>query len=216
MNWLSFPSAPWLLFDLSNSHVHYNSSSLNSWLVWATDGSNPSSSIHTDACHTGPRLVTTEWVWHAASFAAAWSYLRFLVWNLLPPNTYTTILWLIYKSTCCAFSVLTLLVGWQEGHPACKKTEWWGAGMVICLEWGADLHMAQLMLLPLTVSCFSKIQIGFTFLVLAHLGSPGKRAVKRVCVYKSTCVTHRVPPTFKIEVLYMYCGKVLLLTCPHH
>ena len=36
--------------------------------------------------------------------------------------------------------------------------------------------------LPLTVSCFNKIQIGFTFLVPAHLGSPGKRAVKRVCV----------------------------------
>jgi len=77
---------------------------------------------------------------------------------------------------------LTLLVGWQEGHPACKKTEQWGAGMVICLERGADLHMAQLMLLPLTVSCFSKIQIGFTFLVPAHLGSPAKNAVKRVCV----------------------------------
>jgi len=42
--------------------------------------------------------------------------------------------------------------------------------------------MAQLMPLPLTVSCFSKIQIGFTFLVPAHLGSPGQRAVKRVCV----------------------------------
>ena len=46
--------------------------------------------------------------------------------------------------------------------------------MVVCLEQGADLHMAQLMPLPLTVSCFSKIQIVFTFLVLAHLGSPGK------------------------------------------
>ena len=42
--------------------------------------------------------------------------------------------------------------------------------------------MAQLMPLPRTVSCFSKIQIGFTFLVAAHLGSPGKRAIKRVCV----------------------------------
>ena len=42
--------------------------------------------------------------------------------------------------------------------------------------------MAQLMPLPLTVSCSSKIQIGFTFLVPAHLGRPGKRAVKRVCV----------------------------------
>ena len=45
----------------------------------------------------------------------------------------------------------------------------------------ADLYMAQQMPLPLTVSCFSKLQIGFTFLVLAHPGSPGQRAVKRVC-----------------------------------
>ena len=82
-----------------------------------------------------------------------------------------------------AFSALTLLVGRQEGHPACKKTEQWGAGMVISLERGADLHMAQLMPLPLTVSCFSKIQIGFTFLVPAHLDSPGQGAVKRMCVY---------------------------------
>ena len=55
--------------------------------------------------------------------------------------------------------------------------------MVICLERGADLHMVHLMPLPLTVSCFSKIQIGFTFLVPAHLGSPGQRAVKRVSVF---------------------------------
>ena len=53
--------------------------------------------------------------------------------------------------------------------------------MVICLELDADLHMAQLMPLPLAVSCFSKIQIGFTFLVPADPGSPGQRAVKRVC-----------------------------------
>jgi len=62
------------------------------------------------------------------------------------------------------------------------KKQWWGAGVVICLERGADLHMAQLMPLPLTVSCSSKIQIGFTFLVPAQPGSLGKRAVKRVCV----------------------------------
>ena len=55
--------------------------------------------------------------------------------------------------------------------------------MVICLELGADLHMAQLMPLPLTVSCFSKIQIGFTFLALADPDNPGKRAIKRVCVF---------------------------------
>jgi len=54
--------------------------------------------------------------------------------------------------------------------------------MVICLERGADLHIAQLMPLPLTVSSFSKIQIGFTFLVPTHPGIPGKRAVKRMCV----------------------------------
>jgi len=54
--------------------------------------------------------------------------------------------------------------------------------MVICQEQGADLHMAQRIPLPLTVSCISKIQIGFTFLVPAHPGSPGQRAVKRVYV----------------------------------
>ena len=87
-----------------------------------------------------------------------------------------------------AFSALRLLVGRQEGHPACKKLEWWGAGVIICLEWDADLHVAQVMPLPLTVSCFSKIQIGFTFLVLAHSGSPGKGAVKRVCVCVCLCL----------------------------
>jgi len=68
--------------------------------------------------------------------------------------------------------------------------------VVICMERDADLHMAQLMPLPLTVSCFSKIQIGFTFLVPAHPGSSGKRAVKRVCVY----------------VLYMVCRHFVLLS----
>jgi len=59
--------------------------------------------------------------------------------------------------------------------------------VVICLERGADLHMAQQMPLPLTVSCFSKIQIGFSFLVPVHPGSPGQRAVKRVCVCVCVC-----------------------------
>jgi len=54
--------------------------------------------------------------------------------------------------------------------------------MVICPERGAELHMAQLMPLPLTVTCFSKIQTGFTFLVAAYPVSPGKRAVKWVYV----------------------------------
>ena len=67
--------------------------------------------------------------------------------------------------------------------------------MVICLERGADLHTAQLMPLALTVSCFSKIQIGFTFLVLAHPGSPGKRAIKRVCVCVCECVSDALSDT---------------------
>jgi len=71
-------------------------------------------------------------------------------------------------------------LGGKKGIRPVKKTEWWGACMVICLEQGADLHTAQLMPLPLTVSCFSKIQIGFTFLVPVDPGSPGQRAVKRV------------------------------------
>ena len=63
--------------------------------------------------------------------------------------------------------------------------------MVNCLERGADLHMAQLMPLPLTVSCFSKIQIGFTFLVPARLGSPGKGPLNGcVCVCVCVCMSH--------------------------
>ena len=84
---------------------------------------------------------------------------------------------------CIAFSALTLLVGRQEGNPAGKKLSRWDAGVVICLEQGADLHTAQLMLLPLSVSCFSKIQIGFTFLVPAHPGSPDEGPLNGcVCV----------------------------------
>jgi len=65
--------------------------------------------------------------------------------------------------------------------------------MVICLERDAELHMAQRIPLPLTVSCISKTQIGFTFLVLAHLGIPGQGVVKWVCLV-----------TFSIGLLLMY------------
>jgi len=72
-------------------------------------------------------------------------------------------------------------VVWAAGRASgLQKTEWWGAAVAICLERGADLHMAQLM--PLTFSCFSKVQTGFTSLLPAHPGSTGQRAVKRVCV----------------------------------
>jgi len=77
--------------------------------------------------------------------------------------------------------------------------------VVICLEQSADLHMAQLMRLPLTVSCFCKIQIGFTFLVPAHLGSPGKRAVKRVCV----CVCSLSIDSRTSDGVYLGCGSMI-------
>jgi len=52
------------------------------------------------------------------------------------------------------------------------KNEWWGSGIVICLERGAnDVQMVQLMPLPphyLLLHCFIKIQIGLTFLLLAY------------------------------------------------
>ena len=78
---------------------------------------------------------------------------------------------------------------WLGGRKGIQpvKTEWWGAGVVICLQRGADLHMAQLMPLPITVSFFSKIQIGFTCLVPAHLGSPEK-GPWNVCV----CVVNKI------------------------
>ena len=77
--------------------------------------------------------------------------------------------------------------------------------MVICLKRGADLDVAQLMPLPLTVSCFSKIQIGFTFLVPAHLGSPGQRAVKRVCVCVCVCVSTSTDVEDRISVIQTPC-----------
>jgi len=66
--------------------------------------------------------------------------------------------------------------------------------------------MAQLMPLPLTVSCSSKIQIGFTFLVPAHPGSPGKRAVKRVCddsynAHSTDCLLARVKSSEVSKIL---------------
>ena len=85
------------------------------------------------------------------------------------------------------FSALTLLVGRQEGHPACEKTKWWGAGV----ERGADLHMAQLMPLPLTVSCFSKIQMVLPFWYWLTRVVPDKRPLNG-CVCACVCVCVRV------------------------
>ena len=88
-----------------------------------------------------------------------------------------------------AFIALTLLVGQQEGHPACKN---WVVGCWHGYLSGVRCRHAcgpaDATATHLTVSCFCKIQIGFTFLVLAHLGSPGQRAVKHVCVWIDSCL----------------------------
>ena len=78
--------------------------------------------------------------------------------------------------------------------------------MVICLERDADLHMSQLMPVSLTVSCFSIIQIGFTFLVLAHPGSPGQSAVKRACV---CCYFSDIHISQGSEATCSRCGGIL-------
>ena len=85
--------------------------------------------------------------------------------------------------------------------------------MVICQEQGADLHMAQLMPLPLIVSCFSKIQIGFTFLVPAHPGSPGQRAVKRVCVTLNNKVFIIYLKMYNIHLLLMMSRTFVQAKC---
>ena len=118
-------------------------------------------------------------------------------------------LFLVFNNLIFAFSALTLLVGWQEGHPACKN--WLGAGMLICLEQGADLHMARLMPLPLTVSCFSKIQIGFTFLVLLLLH------VMLPCVSRSHQMYYMFGFLFLVFIiLIVTCSETAILLCYFH
>jgi len=96
----------------------------------------------------------------------------------------------------------------------CRKHEWWGTGVFICLERGADLHMAQLMPLPLTVCCFSKILIGFTFLVPTHWGSPGQEAVKCVCVCVCACARVRVCARARVRACVRAC--VCVCVCRKH
>ena len=85
-----------------------------------------------------------------------------------------------------AFSALTLLVGRQEGHPACKELEWWGTGMVICVERDADLHMAQLMpLLPSLASVKSRLILPFWYRFTWVLVVPEKGPLNGcVCTFR--------------------------------
>ena len=113
-------------------------------------------------------------------------YLKMKGWelNLWPfvirhPNHYTTrprisVLHdnnadIVVLSMTVAFSALTLLVGRQEGHPDCKKTEWWGVGMVVCLERGAYL------IWPSWCHChsLSLASVKSDWFYLSGTGSPG-------------------------------------------
>jgi len=107
----------------------------------------------------------SEWQWHQLGRVQVCTSLQTDNHASTPPLSFLQAGW-PYCSLQCFDAV-----GWVAGRASGrKKTEWWVSGVVICLERSADLHMAQLMPLPLTVSCFSKIQIGFH---LSGTGSPG-------------------------------------------
>jgi len=109
------------------------------------------------------------------------------------------------RSKKFAFSASTLLVGRQEGHPARKKTEWWGAGMVIYLERGADLHMAQLMpLRPLSLaSVKSRLVLPFWYWLSQVVPEKGPLNVC-VCVCACACVCY----VQKIFLWRSYVGRL--------
>jgi len=130
---------------------------------------------------------------------------------------YRIIIYVTYYSQKNAFSALTLLVGRQEGHPACKKW-WWGVGMVICLERGADLHMAQLMPLPLTVSCFSKVQIGLPFWYWLTWAVPEKGPLNGcVCIIvkRNFCVTEQREKASSKSSQLVYKSVIVHTGCLH-
>jgi len=119
---------------------------------------------------------------------------------------YFELYWWLYSSSCfhaysalscLAFSALTLLVGHQEEHPDCK-IEWWCVGMVIGMEWGACLHMAEPMPLPSKTSlslALLKSRMVFTFLVPAEPGCPGKEAINRCFIFVIQSQLHIVMNT---------------------
>ena len=103
---------------------------------------------------------------------------------------------------------MKLLVGQQEGHPVCKTLEWWGAGVVICLERGADLHTAQLMSLPLTVSRFSRILIGLPFWYRLTRVVPEKGPLNGCVLLSGTTWVSREPERLFVAAKF-YCPHSL-------
>jgi len=142
-------------------------------LIWVVPEKGP---LNECVCHGPSWLVwSEEWCWvciHQMNWVNSQS-LESIVDAVV---ILSLLVFFIYFHLLSLLVILVFCLQWFD------TVEWWGTFVVICLERGADLYMAQLMPLPLAVSCFSKIQIGFTFLVPAHPGCPGQRAIKRLCV----------------------------------
>ena len=150
--------------------MHRMSNNKNDRIMWPVCGS----IMQTRVCHNAAKTKPHDKIkgYFIIISTKQWNKYFIIIYNVLKP--------LKFAFSASLPSVLwRCWLGGRKGIQPVKNFEWWGTGMVICLERDADLQVAQLMPLPLTVSCFSKIQIGFTFLVPAQPGSPGKKAVKR-------------------------------------
>ena len=113
---------------------------------------------------TAPRLT----VWHTKLSAGS----KMLAWYFI---------WYFFGISLLSAPCFDT-VGWASGRASgLSKTEWWGAGVVICLEWGATCIWSSWCHCHWLSVASVKIQIGFTFLIPVHLGSPGQKDVKQVC-----------------------------------
>jgi len=119
-------------------------------------------------------LLSVQLCWHVATICVPWrNFLR--LWQRSRGMN-------VYIGSRQAFSALTLLVGRQEGHPACKN---WAVGCWRGYLPGASSRPAYGPADATATHCLL-LQIGFTFLVPDHPGSAGQRAVLRVCVWQQT------------------------------
>ena len=119
-----------------------------------------------------------------------------------------------FLAQCCMHLPSVLWCCWLHGRKGIQPVENWVVGCwcgylsgARCRHDPADATAS----LPLTVSCFSKIQIGFTFLVPAHLGCPGQRAVKHVCLY--ICCMHLLDVAYcsrMLHIAWSYVGHCTL------
>ena len=135
---------------------------------------------------------TTPWEPLHTQHPAMWPLHASSAWHALHNNMNTARKFILFVLRCIyepylfshsAFSASTLLVGQHKAHLACKKLSggvlaWLSVWSEVqtCL-WPSWCHCHSLSL----ASCFSKIRIGFTFLIPAHPGSPGQMAIKWVC-----------------------------------